>query len=62
MYVTWETILTRLNLLGIALCDLPLNCPRTPRRKTPVFIWGRATIGRFALYECDVALIIVAGR
>ena len=62
MYVTWETSLTRLKLPVIVLCDLPLNLPRAPCRKTPVFIWGRATIGRFALYECDVALIIVAGR
>jgi len=39
MYVTWETILTCLKLPVIVLCDLPLNLPRAPCRKTPVFIW-----------------------
>ena len=45
MYVTWETILTCLKLPVIVLCDLPLNLPRAPCRKTPVFIWCATLAG-----------------
>jgi len=62
MYVTWETSLTRLKLPVIVLCDLPFKIYPVRRAVKRLFSSGVCDIGRFVLHECDVALIVAAGR